>query len=276
MIDFHQWLNEVAEPVKPINKIHRRNITKNGGTWQEKKVLEFKFRTNIGNEVKVHFDKIEDGFYDVMFYVNDTQHDDASQNNENRDAEILGNVLWIIKNKSDLLGIQKLKFQAQTGEGDTKIVKNLDVNKYKNYALQLLSNLASSINSYQVKMIQPNVDLWKKLNRPIPPDRPDVDKALFNKIIVQFENLIQSNQSIQDLLNNTYHKFEELNKFGIDTTEFLKTIKNLSNAIESNTPWGWRRTINRRAVLWEKLMTRYFPDWTLKKDGNFFELTRNQ
>jgi hypothetical protein len=274
MINFRQWLNEVAEPAKPINKIYRRSITKNGGTWKEKKVLEFKFKTNNENEVKVHFDKIEDGFYDVMFYVNDTQHDDASQNDDIRDSEILGNVLWIIKNKSDQLGINKLKFQAQKGEGDTKIIRNLDVSKYKNHALQLLNNLAARVNSYQVKMIKPNVDLWKKLNRPIPPEKPDLDQPSLNKLIIEFQKLIESNQSIKELLNNNLYKLEELNKLGIDTTEFLNVIKNLSNAIESNMPWGWRRNLNRRAIVWEKLVNKYFADWILKKDGVNFELTR--
>lgn len=279
-ISFKTWIiekhifNEVAELVKPISKISKAIIIKNKGTWKERPVIQYKFTTSIGNVVKVHFEKFEDFSYDVMFYVNDNQYDNSSSTKDHfRDFEILGNVLWLIKQKLDKLKVKKFTFIAQTGERDTKIVRGLDINKYKQRFFFYLNQLKDSINSYNVKMIEPNYDLYKKFNKPIPLPKPDVDKDLFIKIFKTIENLVNSNSSLEDILNNTYSQFENLNKF-IDTTEFLKSFRDLSNAIESNSSQGWRRHLNRREIVWEKLMRKYFPDWNISKFGSKFELTK--
>lgn len=276
MFSFKDFLlNEIAEPTKPINKVSKTNIKKDAGTWRERPVLQYKFKTTNGNEVKVHFEKTEENTYDVMFYVNDTQYDNASSNEKDkRDVEILGNVLWIIKQKSEQLKIKKLTFTAQTGQNDIKTIRNLDINKYKKIFIGFLNELKLKLNNYKVKLIEPNKQLYLKLNRPIPLAKPDVDKELFDKIFKKIEQLIQNNESIEDVFNNTYHNFEELKKVGIDTAGFLNSFRDLSNAIQSNSPSGWNRSLNRREVVWEKLVNRYFSDWNVNKHGTKFELTR--
>lgn len=273
MSSFKVFLNEIAEPAKPSNKVSRSTITKDGGTWKERPVTQFKFQTSTGNEVKIHFEKIEENSYDVMFYVNDTQYDNAGVNAA-RDPEILANVLWVIRQKCDQLKVKKLSFTAQTGERDIKNIRNLDVSKYKLAFLQQLEKLKFDLGNYQPKLIEPNASLYAKLNRPVPPARPDVDKSLLQVIFNKIEQLLASGESLEDLLNNTYHRFEELQKFGFDVGDFLTSFRNLSNAIESNSPAGWNRRVNRREVVWQRLVTKYFPDWHLSKQGTKFELTR--
>lgn len=276
MFSFKSFLlTEIAEPTKPFNKIKKNYIKKDQSTWKERKVIQYKFITNNGNEVKIHFEKIKPNTYDVMFYVNDSQFDDASKSEENiRDKEILGNVLWIIKQKCNKLKINELTFTAQTGQKDIKNVKNLDVNKYKIPFLLLLNKIKSQINAHQPKIIEPNYTLYAKLNRQPPPPKPDLDKDLFNKIFEKIKQLVDNNQPLENVFNNTYHQFEQLKNVNIDPNEFLKSFSNLSNAIQSNQPQGWNRSINRREILWEKLFNKFFPDWKLIKYGTKFQLIR--
>jgi len=276
MISFKDFLLiEIAEPIKPLKKISKTIIKKDAGTWKERPVIQYKFKTTNGNEIKIHFEKKETNIYDVMFYVNDTQNDDASSTEKDtRDKEILANVVWMIKQKANQLKINQLTFIAQIGKNDRKNVKNLNIEKYKKPFLENLNKLKFELNKYQTKLIEPNHSIYIKLNKPIPPARPDVDKDLFNKIFQEIEQLIHNNQSLETLLNNTYHIFENLKISGININEFLKSFEDLSNAIQSNLPSGWNKYSNRREVVWEKIVNRYFSDWNVLKDGTKFELTR--
>ena len=136
---FKKWLilNEVVDVKRP-GKVSRRNIKKNAGTWKEKSALEYRFKTKLGNEVKLHFEKIEENGYDVMFYVNDTQHDSATGG---RDSDVLSNVIWLIRNKADQLKANLITFTAQIGEGDRKIVRGLDTNSLKSLMIAEINKI---------------------------------------------------------------------------------------------------------------------------------------
>jgi len=272
-MSFRAWLNEVAEPRRPDSKVSRRNIVKSGGTWRERKVIEFQFQTQQGNRVKVHFDRKEPEEYDVMFYVNDTQFDDASGG---RDPEILSGVLWTIRTKADSLKANVLTFEAQTGDGDRKVIRNLDFSGYKDQALRLLSKFKQDISSHVVSMIEPNAAIYLKLNRPVPAARPDINKSIWFKFIENLMSLISTDGQIKNILDQfkTSIHLNNLDRH-IDTRELLVVLQNLSNALESRTEAGWIRHQNRREIIWGKLVERYLSDiWNMEKIGTKFYLTR--
>lgn len=161
-------MKEIAEPQKP-NNVSSKKITKDGGTWKERKVNEFQFKTSIGNLVKIHFDRKDHDAYSVMFYVNDTQYDDASKTDGSvRDPEIIPGVIWTIKDKVKRLKAKEVEFEAQTGDGDIKNIRNLNIDEFRPAALTEIENLKRQFNAYQVTMIEPNVAIYKKLGRPVP------------------------------------------------------------------------------------------------------------
>lgn len=283
---FKKWFNliEIAEPSRPLGNVSRHKITKDRGTYKQRGVLEFRFKTTLGNDIKLHFEKLrdeEDG-YDIMFYVNDTQFDTAS--GSQRDNEILGNILWLIKKKADLLNANILTFTAQKGDGDTRIIRGLDINNYKPNALLELDKMRKMISNHQVQMLKKDAALYIKLNRPIPPDYPDVDKEKYFKILSEYEFIINSIAThsnkqtpylpLQDLLNNTTHLFEQLDLFGINSKKFIDSMKLLSDAEESNTEIGLMKHRNRREFVWEKLVKKHLSDWIVDKQGTKFKLTR--
>lgn len=267
-------LSEIVVPTRPLNNIDRRRITKSGGTWRQRKVLEFSFRTSVGNVVKVHFDEKEDKEYDIMFYVNETQYDKAA--GEDRDSEILNGVLWIIRNKSESLGAKSLTFEAQIGEGDVKTVRGLNIDRFKPIALSFLKRFRDQLSQHQVQMIEPNASLYIKLNRPVPPARVDLDKAKWLNFVDELEKRIHSNSSLVEFLSNFNGSLytNHIEKI-FDIKDLVNSLNNLSNAIESNLESGWRRHKNRRESLWTKLVERYLSDvWDMKKSGTKFFLTR--
>jgi len=284
---FKEWfsLNEISEPSRPLGNVTRHKITKDAGTYLQRGVLEFRFKTTKGNEIKLHFEKLKDeeNGYDIMFYVNDTQFDAAS--GSQRDSEILGNILWLIRKKANLLNAKILTFTAQKGDGDTKIIRGLDINLYKPNALLELDKMRKIISHHQVQMLKKDAALYIKLNRPVPPDYPDVDKEKYLKILSKYEFIINnithvSKQSttpyspLHDLLNNTMHLFEQLDEFGINSKKFIDSVKLLSDAEESNTERGLSKHRNRREFIWEKLVKKHLSDWIIDKQGTKFKLTR--
>jgi len=283
---FKEWfsLNEISEPFRPLGNVTRNKITKDAGTYKQRGVLEFRFKTTKGNEIKLHFEKLKDeeNGYDIMFYVNDTQFDAAS--GSQRNSEILGNILWLIRKKANLLNAKILTFTAQKGDGDTKIIRGLDINRYKPNALLELDKMREIISHHQVQMLKKDAALYIKLNRPVTPDYPDVDKEKYLKILSKYEFIINnitngSKQSpspspLHDLLNNTIHLFEQLDVFGINSKKFIDSMKLLDDAEESNTEMGLRKYRNRREFVWEKLVNKHLSDWIVDKQGTKFKLTR--
>lgn len=273
-MEFKEWLliTEIAEPVRPLGKVAFRNIIKDGSTWRSRSVKEYRFKTTKGNEVKLHFDKLNDesNGYDVMFYVNDTQYDNASGG----DSEILGNVLWLMRRKADQLKANVLTFTAQKGDGDIKVIRNMDISRFKPVALQELAKMRSIIGSYQVKMVKPKAELFARLGRPVPPDYPDLDKEKYLKILSAYESQIDS---VGELVTNTTHLFQDLSRLGIDASSFTDAMKRLWDAQESNTERGFHSHRNRREFVWEKLMNRHFStDWSIEKSGVKFRLSRKE
>jgi hypothetical protein len=279
MIKFYEFIskkfNEIAEPMKTSAK--RRIITKNSGTIRATKVIEYQFKTSLGNQVKIHFQKKEDDplTYDVSFYVNDTQYDDASKTNESeRDPEVLRKVLYLVKQKADALKAQEIHFVAQKGEGDIKVIKNLNIENYKPNAFIQLNLFKKWLKEYKVKMIEPNRELYLKLNRPTPPARPDIDKKKWLQIIEKFELLIFSgnNLNINDLEELIYNKniFNEYPQH----EKLVKSLIDYKNAFVSNTDLGFLREKNRRASLYSKLTDRFFSDWIVSKKNDYFIMKR--
>lgn len=270
-MNFKEWLliSEIAEPVRPLNKVTLRHIVKDGSTWRSRNVREYRFKTTKGNEIKLHFEKLNDekNVYDVMFYVNNTQYDNASGG----DPEILGNVLWLMKKKADQLKADVLTFTAQKGDGDIKIIRNMDINRFKPLALQELAKIRNIITAYEVKMVKPKADVFIRLGRPVPPDYPDLDKDKYLKILSAYESQIDS---VGELVTNTTHLFQDLSRLNIDASGFINAMKRLWEAQESNTEHGFHRHRNRREFVWEKLMNRYFTDWLIEKSGVKFRLSR--
>ena len=67
----------------------------------------------------------------IVFYVNDTLYDKASTDNKNvaNDFDILSGVLYVIILYLQKSKINHAKFEAYSGEGDTKTVRNLPTEK---------------------------------------------------------------------------------------------------------------------------------------------------
>lgn len=276
MLNFYEYIlkiNEVAEPIKTAAT--RRMVVKNGGTYKEKKVVEYKFTTSLGNEVKLHFDKTDDNpkTYDVVFYVNDTQYDDASKTeNENRDPEILSKVIYLIKKKADDLKAQEIHFTAQKGDGDVKTIKNMDVNKYKNNLLTSIDKFKNEILNHEVVMIPAKKEIYLKLGRPVPPDRPSIDKEKWVNILDRIKKSVQNNEDVNPNEIETSIYMDKISDY-INTSNFLNLIKNFSMAVASNNG-GYIRIKNRRQAVYSRLMDKYFTDWDVEKSGDSFKLKR--
>jgi hypothetical protein len=267
-------IDEIAEPIK-TNAI-RRMVTKHGGTWREKKVVEYKFKTSLGNEVKIHFDKISENpkAYNVVFYVNDTQYDDASKTEGSvRDPEVLGKVVYLIRKKSDDLKAQEIQFVAQKGKGDIKVIRNIDVNKYKPNALFEINKFYNAIVNHQVNMIPAKRELFARLNIPVPPDRPSINKEKWLRIINGVKESIVEEKiiNVDELETSIY--LDKINDY-IDTSRLVESLRNYANAVISNTGLGWIKNQNRRESLYSRLVEKYFADWDVEKKGDSFILRR--
>jgi hypothetical protein len=269
--------NEIVEPIKTTAK--RRNIIKNAGTMRATPVIEYQFRTSLGNLVKLHF-RLKDESpltYDVSFYVNDTQYDDASRTDgNNRDPEILGKVLYLIRSKADLLKAEEIHFLAQKGEGDVKVVRNLNIEEYKPNALQQLNLLKQWLQRYEVKMIEPNKEVYLKLRRPIPPARPDIDVERWVRVIDECMALVIKGQTLDmnNLEGSMYTQSIATNY--PQHKALIEALRNYTNAILSNTDSGFHKRKNRRASLYSKLLNRYFSDWDIEQSNDSFVMKRQQ
>jgi hypothetical protein len=129
-MNFKLWLlSEIADLTKPKGKVVKRTMIRNPGTNLATPVIQYSWKTSLDNIIKLKFIPKGDNVYEVLFYVNDTLYDDASSKlGKNRDVEILGNVFYVIKDKADRLGAQELRFEGYGSEGDTKVIKGVDVN----------------------------------------------------------------------------------------------------------------------------------------------------
>jgi hypothetical protein len=281
MLRFSEFIrlsfNEIVEPMKTTAK--RRNIVKDAGTMRATPVIEYQFQTSLGNIVKLHFRKKDDNplTYDVSFYVNDTQYDDASRTDSStRDPEILSKILYLVRKKADSLKAEEIHFLAQKGEGDVKVVRNLNIEEYKPNALQQLNLLKQWLQRYEVKMIEPNKEIYLKLKRPIPPARPDIDVARWVRVIDECIALISKGQTLDmnNLEGSMYTQNIEANYPQYKV--LIEALRNYTNAVMSNTEFGFQKRRNRRASLYSRLLDRYFSDWDVKQSNDSFVMKRQQ
>lgn len=274
---FKAWL-EIVEPTKPLGKVRKSHFVKDQGTNIAKPAIRFSWITKLGNTVKLHFIKEGENEYEVVFYVNDTLYDDASTNTENgRDPEILSGIFYLLKDRADRIGANRLNFRAYESEGDTKILRGLDPNRYKPKALLELSKFSHAIQSYQPKLIQPSqtkIELWKRLGRGHPEPLYDFSKDVWMRLIPNIEDSINNNKRIDGFINELKiaEKFKPLN---YDVTSLIEALTDFDNALESNSEQGWRRTRNRRASIYSKLINKIMTDeWDIENNGTRFYLTR--
>jgi hypothetical protein len=283
---FKMWL-EVMEPFSPKG-VRTRRYVKDQDTIKAQPLVQFQWKTRLGNVVKVQFEEKGDETYNVVFYVNDTLYDDASKvDGSRRDAEILPGVFDIAHKKADQLAIQKLTFKAHQSEGDTKIVKGVEEAPRVQVAIKELSRFEAVLRSHRPQMVPPSASklaLFQKLNKPMPQPEADFDAKPWLNLAANVQAII-GNPSQQnggyalipliDSLKTTSY----MGKFGLigyDASSLIARLEDVANAQMSNSQSGWRRTENRRAAIYTKLVQKYFGDgWTISIRGDRFEITRN-
>lgn len=268
-MDFKRWLfNEIVDSTI-IPKHRGRTIVKDAGTVKSRQVKEYKWKTSLGNEVKLHYEPREEGVYNVMFYVNDTLYDDSSSKfGTNRDPEIFPSIFGMLnKNK---VNARQLQFRAWDSEGDKKLIRNLPMEEKKKDVLSHLSLLLNHLNTYQVKMlpITPSkMLLYKRLGRPIPSEVPDFDKDKWIEIVKNLYNKINHNQSVEEEIGSFHSNLSigKFNNLGFSFEGLLHSMQEYEYTFKSNTPEGWMRTRNRREIIYEKLISKLMPNWKMTK-----------
>lgn len=278
---FKIWLNEIVELQKPTSKIRKSTFIKNKGTNTAKPILQYAWKTSFGNTIKLQLDKKWDDSYDVVFYVNDTHHDDETATDARvRDPEVLNSVLYTIKKKADELGIKELTFKAQNSPKDYKKIFNLPLEPIRTQLLEAMQNLLSFVSNRQTKYIPPTqsqIDLATKFNYPRPAAKPDFDPKWI-KIIQNSIKEINENNKISayfDFLQEENSSRNNFKNIGYNITVLVQQIKKYNEIVESRSPEGWQRYRNRRAEVYDKLLRKFFADWDIKRDGNYFTLTNS-
>lgn len=270
---FSLWL-EIVELQKPQNKITKKTVIKDKGTNAAHKVIEFTWTTKQGNNILVRFEPKGNDEYSLLFYTNNVLYDKASTNTNLRDPEILSGVFYLIKTKADALKAKTLTFTSHKSNNDTKTIFNIDIEKPKQNLINDLKNLQSKINQYDPKPIQltqSTIDLYKKLNKPIPP-MFDLNKEKVNDYINQIYHAIETNNEheIYDLRQNLFDY-----KLPLNTDNLKKSLQEFENALKSNTEQGFKRTINRRSKIYARVLDKYFSnDWDINMNNDRFVLTR--
>lgn len=280
-MDFRQWM-EIVDFAKPSASVKKSKVVKNPGTNAAKQLLQFRWRTKLGNDVKLQLEPKYDDAYNVVFYVNDTLYDDSSKTQEsNRDPEILSGVFYVLQDKAERLNIKELTFTAFPSDADTKIVRNLPYDDQ--IVINYLNKFKEAVQSHIVKFIDPSqklIDLYVKLNKPLP-QTPDIDQKTLLKWADDLQQIIKNPPKQEDgsqldpfvdylkqLIGNG--RLQSL-RFNVHQLEIL--LFNLSNAYKSHSNRGWLRNRNRRLMIYTKLVPRYFPNWKMEVSGTHVTLT---
>lgn len=276
MIKFQTWL-EIVDPIKPFGKVRKSKFIKNQGTNTARPAIRYSWTTKLGNIVTLHFIQKDQDAYEVIFYVNNTMYDDAATNQENgRDPEILSGIIYLIKDRADRIGANKLEFEAYHSDADTKILRGIDSNLYKYKALLELNKFHKIVQAYEPKLIPPTqikIDLWKRLGRGDPKPLYDISKDMWIRSIRNTEEAIKNNSRIADFIDSL--KINDFNFLNYDISNLIEVLTNFDNALESNSEQGLRRVKNRRAAIYSKLIDRIMTnDWNIERYGNRFYLTR--
>jgi hypothetical protein len=281
---FKAWL-EIVEPNKPQSSVRKSNFVQDQGTNVAKPAIRFSWKTQLGNNVKLHFIQEGQDEYEVMFYVNNTLYDDASANTENgRDPEILSGIFYLLKDRADRIGANRLTFRAYESEGDMKTVRGINPDPVQQQALMELQRFHAAVQQYQPRLIPPNqtkIDLWKKLGRGEPNPLYDFDKKIWLNWIPRVAAALQNNERMYGYLNElkTAVGTDKFNMLSHDAARLVEALANFDNAVASNSEEGWQRKRNRRAAIYSKLVNRIMADkWDIEMNslGDRFTLTRKQ
>jgi hypothetical protein len=264
-MNFKLWL-EIAELRKPTSKVKRQTIIKDKGTNVARPMTQFQWNTQLGNNIKLQMEPQGDNSYSVIFYVNDVLYDFASKKEGHpRDVEVLSNVFFVLKQKADKLGAQKLTFRAHKGERDERYITGLDPGKYKLQALAEIDKLKQEVLSKEPEWAPPTpkiVSLYQKIKREVP-------KAVQHDIIILLNRIIEKinkGEEIDDLIYALENK---------RPGPVIQTLKQWNDAVKSNSPTGLTVHKNRRREIYRRILQRDFTNWNISIDGDRFELTRS-
>ena len=277
---FKIWLNEIVAPQKPTSKVRKTTIIKNQGTNIAKPILQYAWKTSFGNIVKLQLDQKGPDSFDIVFYVNDTHYDDETASEDRiRDPEVLNSVLHVIRNKADDLGMKEITFKAQGSPKDVRTIYNLPVEPIKSQLLKMLETLFSFVSTRKPKLIPPTqaqLEIAKKFNRPTPNPRPDFNPELINVIKQSIEEINANKTASQyyDFMKENDSLHNNFRNIRYDVIPIITLMKRYNEIILSQSPEGWQRKRNRRAEVYDKLMNKFFADWQIKRNGDYFTLTR--
>lgn len=263
-MDFKTYINEVIEPVKPT-EVKRSNIVKNKGTMRQMPVIEYRWTTQKGNQVALHFERRNNDVkkeFNVVFYVNDTMKEEVIDN------EILPNVVWILREKADALKAEALRIEAVTSEKDTVFVKNLNLQPHKDNILQILRSKLNRIRSTEPETEDTPehiINLYKKINKPYETKRKNPKIEYIEKEIKEIEN----NKELSYPSTNM-DIFDSI----VERKELEELITKYNTAVRSQEH-GTYITKNRRKEIYKRLLEKYMSDrWDIEQMGTFFYLYR--
>jgi hypothetical protein len=159
----------------------------------------------------------------------------------------------------------------------------MDVAPRLQAATQTLAQFEQALRSHRPVMTPPSpvrVALYQKLGKPLPSAEPDFDAAPWLRWIGEVRAAVakQDGYTLEPLIESLKSSVHtgRFAKLGLDLTPLVQNMEGLGNALMSHSPSGWRRTENRRAVIYSKLAGRYFGDgWDVSIQGTRFEITRN-
>ena len=152
----------------------------------------------------------------------------------------------------------------------------------------LVPDLLNEINKLRQVMIQQEVKsippseariaLWKKLNRGFPENTTNFKKDNWLKWLGEMETAVKESKNVItfiDAIKTSLGVNGELATLNYNFDSLIAKLQAFDNAIQSHSETGWRRTINRRAVIFRHILDRYFADeWDIQSTGDHFDLTR--
>lgn len=278
------------EPKKP-DSIKASTVKKSGMQGSVTSIAQRQFTTAKGNVVKVQFTpgiENDEKSVSIVFYVNDTLYDKASTENKEvaNDFDILASVLYVIITYLQKSKVNHVKFEAYSGEGDTKTVKNLPTDKIVSLMEPVIDKLYQHVVHFEVtpdmiEQEQARLDAFsEKFNRPH-------KKA----VIIQKQEFITDLSNLQEFLSKGSFEERDLSTFdslyitmqGHSRTisewdeykSLLSLMNKLRSVVASYHPSGTTVSRNRRFAIYSKMLNRWLSNtWDIKTHGTTFYLDR--
>jgi hypothetical protein len=240
------------------------------------------FITSKGNEVKVMFKKNGDNNFTLVFYVNDKLADDAPKTG--LDKEILSGVIYVIREFAKHNKINEIDFSAFSGEGDRKVLKNIDIKPPLKKMNDKLKELESIVRDYEVKFspMSPKVkEILTRQGKKVSDNVPDLKKDEVLETINTLKKLEGSEKDLSKLhdadreLSFTLKVLKDKHEDLID--DVAESIRNVIRAIDSHQEGGTIVRKNKRDSVYKKLIDRSLKDlFSVKKQSGTFVLTREE